>query len=403
MLVFTYKAKKENAETVVGDIEAHDADEAIELVNRMGLLPISVHEKTLLGPTAFSGHRAGYIRRRDILVFTSQLVSLLKSAVPLLQSIELLSRKTRNAQLSSILSEIAQKVRNGKAFSACVADYPLIFSPLYVAMARAGEESGRMFEMMADMAEHYRKQEEIAAKIRTALTYPAIMLVVGIGTIIFILTFVLPKIKVLFKGLHAALPLPTLFVIRLSELVQSGWLVILIVAAAGILLWRSLNRTEGFKRAKGMLIYALPLVKDFAVKVDMQRFARTMSLLLASGIPILRALGVAIPTLSNEALKDELRKCQTLVEDGASFGETLRDSKLVPDIVPSLISVGEESGSLAQSLKDIADTYEQEIGEATKAMTTLLEPLLILAVGAIIAFIVFAMLMPIFQMDIFAR
>ncbi len=403
MPVFAYKAKKDNAETVLGDIVARDANEAIEMVSRRGLLPVAVEEKEGEGAASVLGLSAGNVRRKDIMVFTGQLVSLLKAGVPLLQSIELLSRKTRNAKLAYVLSDIALNIRNGKTFSAGLEDHPDIFEPLYTAMARAGEEGGSIREMLAEMADYYRKQEDIALKVRGALTYPAVMLVAGIGTVIFVLTFVLPKIKVLFKDMHTALPLPTVIVLKLSEMVQNGWPVILAIAVLGALSWQSLRRMAAFRRAVGQVIFALPWVREFALKIEMQRFTRTMSFLLEGGIPILRALELAIPTLSNETLKDDLGKCKDMIADGATFGDTLRRSVLIPDIVPSLVAVGEEAGALAQSLRDIAETYEQEIGESTKAMSTLLEPLLILLVGSVIAFIVFAMLMPIFQMDIFAQ
>ncbi|NTV28811.1 MAG: type II secretion system F family protein [Candidatus Omnitrophica bacterium] len=403
MPLFIYKAKKENAETVIGEIQARDAEEAVELVSRLGLLPVSVEEKGAVGVATTGGRVDGHISRRDILAFTSQLVSLLKAAVPLLKSVELLAGKTRNARLARVLADVVQNIRNGKTFSSCLEDHPQVFPPLYVAMARAGEEGGRMREMLAEMADYYRKQEDMAMKLRSALTYPAVMLVVGTGTVLFILTFVLPKIQVLFRDLHNALPLPTLIVLKMSEIVQKGWPVMLLVTAVFALSWQYLSRTTAFRRICGRLIFTLPGARDFALKVEMQRFTRTMSLLLAGGIPILRALALSIPTLANEALKDELRKCQGLIEDGVAFGDTLRDSPLIPDLLPSLIAVGEESGTLSQSLKDIAETYEQEISESTRAISTLLEPVLILVVGVVIAFIVFAMLMPIFQMDIFAR
>jgi len=256
---------------------------------------------------------------------------------------------------------------------------------------------------MSNVSEHFRKQQEIALKIRTALTYPVFMLVVGVSTVVFILNFVMPRITVLFKDLNTELPLPTVIVMRMSVLFQRGWPALFVLLLIGIILWRSFGKVDKVRRVVHGLLHMVPIARDLAMKIDLERFSRTMGLLLESGIPILRALEVAIPTISNEALKDELSACQARVSGGEGFGEVLGESKLVPELVAQLITVGEESGELAPSLKDIADSYEQEIAEATKTMTTLLEPALILIVGGVIAFIVFAMLMPIFQMDIFAR
>jgi type II secretory pathway component PulF len=403
MKVFVYKAKKDNAETVVGEVSAHDAAEAIELVSRMELLPISVEEKSPEAADDAAVKRGQSVRGRDILTFTRQLVSLLRSGVAVLPAIELLSRRTRDARFARVLSDMALNIRNGRTFSSCLVEYPAIFPPLYVAMAGAGEESGKLRELLSEMAEHFRKQQEIALKIRTALIYPAFMAVVGISTVAFILSFVMPRITVLFKDLNTALPLPTLIVMRVSTLVQKGWPVVFVLVFFGIIFWRSFGRVDKVRRVLYSLLDMVPIIRDLSLKIDLERFTRTMGLLLDSGIPILRALEVAIPTVANEALKDELRACQDKVAGGAGFGQVLGESALVPELVAQLIAVGEESGELALSLKDIADSYEQEIGEATKTMTTLLEPALILIVGGVIAFIVFAMLMPIFQMDIFAR
>ena len=399
MPVFIYKAKQENAQTVSGEVTARDAEEAIDLVAQQGLLPVSVEEKGASSTGAFHARR---VRSRLVHAFTRQLVSLLRSGVPLLHALEVLQRQMRDPYFSSILSDIIVNLRNGRSFSACLQDYPSAFPDIYVALVRAGEESGRIKELLASLTVYHRKQDEISQKIRGALTYPAFMLVVGTGTVLFILSFVMPKISVLFEGMHMVLPWPTRMIMGLSHALRAAWPLLLVVVFLGAIASRFMAQAPVLRRRVKAFFTGLPVIRDLAVKADMELFSRTLGLLLESGIPILKALEIAVPTLDHEPLRVELAACQERVAGGASFGECLRESVNIPDIVAQLIVVGEESGELPGALRDIADTYEQEIGEATKAATTLLEPLLILVVGLVVGFIVFAMLMPVFQMDMFA-
>ncbi|MBF0594377.1 MAG: type II secretion system F family protein [Candidatus Omnitrophica bacterium] len=403
MPVFVYKAKKENAETASGDIIARDSDEAIDLLTQKGLVPVSVEERSSAGGGLLKDLKASAVSLKDMYLFTRQLVGLLKSGVALLQALDVLSRQTRNKYFARVLADVAASVRNGRSFSSTLADYPAVFSSLFVAMAHAGEESGRLKELLSNMTVYFKKQDEISSKIRGALVYPAFMLGVGVLTVVFILAFVMPRITVLFTGMHTQLPWPTLFIMGLSKVVMKGWPFLAVIFAAGAIAGRSFNQAAFFRRVMANLFQLIPFVRDLAFKVDAERFARTLGLLLQSGISILRALEVATPTLSSDELKKDLRRAQESVAGGSGFAEAIRDVSALPEMFAQLISVGEESGELAETLTDIADTYEQDINETTKTLTTLLEPLMILLVGAVVGFIVFAMLMPIFQMDIFAK
>ncbi len=400
MPVFVYRAKQDNAQTVTGEVSAADVNEAIELVSRQGLLPVSVDEKTDI---PVSQDRDRPVEPHVVFSFTRQLVSLLNSGVPLLQALEVLARQTRQGSFAFIVRDLIVNLRNGRAFSACLKEHPLAFSDIYVALVRAGEESGRLKELLASLVVYHRKQDEITSKVRGALVYPLFMLAVGLATVVFILSFVMPKIAVLFDGMHTTLPWPTQVVMALSRILRHAWPFVFVGVFLGVLASRFLAQAPQLRRRVKIFITGLPLIRDFSIKTDLERFSRTLGLLLESGLPILSALEATVQVLDHEPLRQELLQAQERVTGGASFGECLRESGNIPDIVAQLIIVGEESGNLSGSLRDIADTYEQEIAETTKAITTLLEPLLILLVGLVVGFIVFAMLLPIFQMDMFAR
>jgi|GEM_PF-62271 len=401
MPIYIYKAKKENAETAVGEVEAQNADAAIDAVSRLGLIPVSVDEKTT--DSAGKPMRSGQVRLKELYVFTRQLANLLRSGVPLLQAIEVLGKQNRNAYFARVLRDVRENVRNGRSLSASLSDHPQIFSDLFVAMTRAGEESGKLPELLNNLTLHYRKQDEIATRVRGALVYPLFMLAVGILTVIFILTFVMPRISVLFEGMNTPLPWPTLFVMGVSRIFAKGWSVLFVAVLFLAILFRSVNVKRIISKMFGCAVVTLPFLRELFIKVDIERLSRTMSLLLQSGIPILKALEIVIPTLGQENIQKELWVCQGKIAGGMGFGEALREAAVVPDVFAQLIAVGEESGELSESLTDIADTYEQEISEFTRAFSNLLEPVMILAVGLVVGFIVFAMLMPVFQMDIFAR
>ncbi len=402
MPAFVYKAKKESAETVMGKVDAQNQDEAIELIHDLGLLPVSVEESTSDGQL-LREIKNTKIKSKETYLFSRQLASLIKSGVPLLQALEVIGRQTKNKTFSRTIEDIMFGVRNGRSLSSCLGDYPQVFSALYVSMVRAGEESGRLREMLVRISEHQKNQEEIISKVKSATVYPAFMLVVGFATVIFILTFVMPKISVMFKDLGQHLPWPTQVVLGISQVMRTagvwGFCALLVL---GVLVNRW-ARTQRGRAALSRAVLVIPFVKSFFLRMDLARFCRSLALLLQSGLPILHAIEVAVPTLDNNFVKRDILKCVQGLTSGESLGSCLKQSEIIPDMVSQLIAVGEESGSLIEALTDVAENYEQEINESTKFMTTLLEPIMILSIGLVVGFIVFAMLLPIFQMDLLAR
>ena len=401
---FKYKAKKANAETVLGQVMAETREDAIEKVSQLGLIPVTMEQVTHAEPAAAGGPvRRGRVRGKEVYVFSRQLVSLIKAGIPLLRALEIISGQTRNAYFRDVIESIQSGVRGGRSFSQCLGDYPRIFSSLYVNLTRAGEESGRLRESLQSIAEYQRQQEELAAKVRSAIAYPILMVVFGVGTIIFVLTFVMPKISAMYVSLNQALPTATVIVMNISQfLIQQGlWLLLgLFVMIFGLKQWA---KTAAGQVALNQMKIALPFLGPFWTRVEVARFTRAMRLLLQSGISIVRAIQLSIPVVNNELIRRQFRTCQDELIAGRSFGETLKRCPLVPELVGHLIAVGEESGSLIETLGDITESLEQETAEKIRVMTALLEPVMIIVVGAIVGFIVIAMLLPIFQLDVFAR
>ena len=401
MKTYIYTAKKRNAETVNGKINANSQDEAINIINQLGLLPVFVTEQE----TKKNSKKiviARKVRAKEVYVFSKQLVNLLRAGVSLLKALTIIEEQTANQYFRKVIYYIAQGVRNGKSFSECISEYKNIFPYLYVTMVRAGEESGNLQEMLANVAKHLHRQEEITSKIRMAMAYPVFMAVVGIATICFILTFVLPKMSSLFETMGDALPLVTVILINTSVFLSKWWTWVIIIVLSLFLGFQQWGKTKIGRFASGKAMLKLPFFGELVLKSELARFSQTLLLLIKSGIPIVRALGISIPVLKNDLIKLQLKKCEQEIVAGGSFGETLKGASEIPVMMGHLISIGEESGSLNDVLAEVAETYEQEIDEKIKMTTTLLEPVMILVVGIVVGFIVFAMLLPIFQVDVFA-
>lgn len=404
MPIFQYKAKMKNAETVMGQIEAQTKDEAVEKINRMGLVPVLVEDSAALPAQKVRGKfRFRKVSSREVYLFSRQLANLIKSGISILRTLELISTQTKNAYFKSVIDQIYAEVRDGKSFSESLAGFPKIFSNFYVTMVRAGEESGNLKSTIADVSTYLQEQEQIASKVRTAMAYPLFMGLFGLGTVVFILTYVMPNIATIFVNFNQELPLPTQIVMGLSDFLNHNWIWILGTIVVLIILIKQWDRTKEGRLYKSHVQLNIPMYGPFILKVELARFCRTLQLLLKSGIPIVRAMQLSTPVLNNAVIAGELKKSQDDLLAGRSLGASLRDAHFVPAMLGDLIVVGEESGSLGATLNDIAESYEQDTNEFIKLLTTLLEPAMILTVGSMVGFIVIAMLLPIFQLDMFAR
>ncbi len=402
MPLYMYKAKKSSSQTVTGEIDAPNQDDAVEAIAQLGMVPVVVEEKTAHG-VLVSDIKVKRISTRELLGFTKQLASLSKSGVPLLKSLELISVQTSNLYFAKVISDISSGVRSGRSFSSCLADYPAIFSDLYVAMAKVGEEMGNLREVLQDVADYHRRQHEIQSKLVSVSVYPLLMLCVGLGTVYFILSFVLPKMTVMFRDAHTVLPLPTRIVMALSAWLKIfGLPLVIVIVAAGIFFWRWRQTSVGKWRV-GTMVLSVPGIRDVVIKANLARFARTLHLLLTSGLPLVRAMDIATATVINPQLRQDLREAVEGLTAGQSLAQCLRKSQWVPAMTIQVVAVAEESGAVAEALADLAQTYESDLQQTTQTLMSLMEPLLILTIGGIVAFIVFAMLLPIFSMDLLAR
>ncbi len=409
MANYNYRAKKGLQEIVTGTIEAASEKEAIEKISALGYIPVKLEEvasaqKAQIPPTLAPARKQfGRIKSGQITVFTRQLSSLIKSGVPILTAINIIKEQTESLNLKAVLADIYNVIKNGGTFSSALEAYPKHFPPLYVAMVRTGENSGALPACLLRIAEYRAKQEELLSRLRMAMAYPLLMALVGIGTVIFMLAYVMPRLMGIFSSLGQNLPLPTQILLAISQGLRQwgGW----IALGAVILVFfiRRQLKTKIGRLAASALKLRIPVFGKFTLKADLACFSRTLELLLKSGLPILRALQISVQVLDNEIIKERLIKSYRDLEQGISFGRSMKDSKLLPLFMVNLISVGEESGNLAGALGEVADAYERDTDEMLRIMSSLLEPLMILVMGVIVGFIVVAMLLPVFEINIMAR
>ena len=426
---FVYRAKKGPTEIVDGSLEAATLDEAVEKLDQMGLFPTHLEElKPGKAPTPIpveekkkpvkvrlaekgqesTGHSPklsvfSHVKSSEITMFGRQLASLIKSGVPILRALWIISEQTSSIRFKVFLDTAQKDINNGKTLSAVLADHPKMFPAVYVAMVRTGEDSGNLQEAMMRISDYRQRQEEILSRIRTAMAYPALMALTGIGTIIFMLTYVIPKLTGLFSSLGSHLPLPTRILMGVSKFFQNpifwGVTVFLGLVLALTIQWQA----EKARWLWSVFSLRLPVVKSFVMKAEMARFARTFELLIKSGLPILRAIDIATPVLNNRLLRKQLESASQALTGGGSLGQSLKESKTFPLFMTNLISVSEESGRLDEAMQEIASFYERETDESIKIMTALMEPLMILVMGLIVGFIVISMMLPMFELNMIVK
>jgi len=401
MARFIYKAKNGPEKTVEGEIEAQSRFEAVARIDAMGYSPVWVREKG-------SDKRSGWGRRvkaREVTVFTQQLSSLTKSGVPILKALATIADQTENTEFAKIIKDMEGTIRDGSMLSEAMMKYPALFPELYINMVRSGESGGVLDTILMRLAESREKEEEVRRKVQSAVAYPVLVIVVGIATVLFLLIFFLPRVADIFKDYgYDKLPLPTKMIIGLSDAVAGSWYWVFLVLG---LLWAVFRRMAAQEKGRTMIDrikLRTPLMGKFIKQSEIARFARTLSLLIQTGIPIEKALTLSGSVLRNSILREEVEEIRKqTVMNGMSVSTGLKKAAYFPAFVANMAAVGEEGGKLDESMMEIASFYEKEVEQQSRLASSLLEPVLILIVGLVVGFIVAAMLLPIFELSTIIR
>jgi len=402
MPIYTYTAISKPGQTIQADIEADSEQDAINKINRQGYFPIEI-KAGHLSQDDHGGFSLRKVSNKDIVLFTRQLSNLIGSGINLLNALNIISTQAQNKYLKAVLSDITGKIKDGSPFSESLSAHPAIFSGLYRSMVHSGEVGGNIAQELKRLADFLEKEEELKNTIQAALTYPIFIISVSIITIIVLLGFVIPRLVSMFNDMGQALPLPTQIIIGLSAFLQVyWWLALALILICVFLIRRFYSQPQGRLYLDSLKIKT-PVLGLIILKTEISRLTRTLSLLLASGIPIVYALDTASSVVKNQVLRKETQRLKGQISSGASLSSAMKKSSMFSAFVTNIVAIGEETGSLEKSLMNIAEDYEKEADRSLKALTRLLEPAIILIMGLVVGFIVLSMLLPIFQINLTVR
>jgi type IV pilus assembly protein PilC len=395
-----------------GTLDVPDQSEALRRIKEMGLFPTKVLAAgkprqrlaaTLRRPGAGVGHRrlvlpvwGSRIKVSALTVFTRQLATLVEAGLPLLRGLRILEEQSESRPLRRIIGDLSLVIEGGSSFGEALALHPRIFNRLFINMVKAGELGGVLDVTLRRLADFMEKAQQIKGKVKAAMYYPCAVLCVAAGILLLLMTYVVPRFKEVFEGLLGGGRMPpfTLFILHLSDLVKSHILLGLVVAASLSIAFLCALRTGWGRRAFDHLKLVVPLVGPVFRKVAISRFSRTLGTLLGSGVPVLQALTIVKETAGNVVVGAVISEVHQQVKEGEPIAPTLKGSGVFPAMVAGMVDVGEQTGALPEMLLKIADTYDDEVDNSVSAMTSLLEPIMIVFLALIVGSIVVALFLP---------
>jgi general secretion pathway protein F len=382
-------------------MEAPDARAVVERLHREAFYPIRVEpqaERRRLGALAITRSRG--VRPRELLAFTQQLATLFEAGLPLDRALTILEELAPTARLKTIVTDLIHGVRGGSSLSDALArHHPRPFSRLYVNMVRAGEKGGVLEVTLRRLAEFLEARAAFRDAVISALAYPLVITAVGAAAIVFLLTFVIPRFATIFSDLGQAIPLPTQILLAVSTRAREYWWVVPPVVLAGVFLWRMWTSTTEGRLAWDRWVLRLPIVGSLATKIETARFTRTLGTMLKSGVPVLGAMAVVGDMMSNTAIAGAVTRISQDVKRGGTIAASMREHAPFPALAVHMVRVGEETGRLEEMLLKVAETFEGDVRTELKRVIGLLEPIIILGMGVLVAFIVVAMLLAIFSIN----
>lgn len=416
---FSYRARRRSGEMVQGVLDVADRSAALTQIERLGLFPVAVDAAKGGGAVAVADRpsirkesfaamlpptlRQALLRKRkpklqELATFTQQMANLLQAGMPLTVALNSMTHLESKGISSEVSRQLRQEVMEGRSLSDAMSKQPLIFSDLYVNMVKAGEQSGALVVVLRRMADHFERFAQVQAKFTSALVYPAFVAVVGVGIIIFFMTYMLPQFMKLFGNMQMQLPMMTQMLVKVSNVFTGYWWLMLMILIAFYIIFKRFQATEDGKRKIDQWKMGAPVFGK-VMKLNLYgQFARTLSTLLENGVPVLTALKITEQVLPNRVIKEAIAKTRDAVTDGKTLAQPLAQSKIFPQLMVDLVKIGEETGDVPGALKNVADTYENELNIALRVMTNMIEPVLIVVMAVGVGFLLLSVLSAMFSL-----
>jgi type IV pilus assembly protein PilC len=401
---FLYEALDKGGKQVKGVIEASNDEVIIEKLRDMGYYPLKVtpHKKKSAAHADLTAapilrmffHR---IKTKHVMTFTRQLATLIDAGLPIMRSLTILREQVESVVFKEKITAMAKDIESGSSLSEAMSKHPKVFDRLYVNMVRAGELGGVLETVLNKIAEFLEKREMLKGKVKSAMMYPVVVMLLAGGIVSFILIMIIPKFQAIFEQLGGELPLPTRILIKLSNIIlYQSWIPALLIVLI-IFSVRSIKKNPKSKYYYDRMMMKMPIFGDLFRKIAITRFAGTLSTLINAGVPILQALDIVRDSSGNEVVARAMQKVYQSVKDGETIHEPLAECDVFPPLVVHMVAVGEETGAIDHMLTKVAEAYEREVDDTVNALTSILEPVLIVFLGAIVGAIVIALYLPLFN------
>ena len=402
MPTYTYQGMSASGKKVTGEISAEDRTIAFARVKALGVFPTDVKAAHLAAnKQRVTVNISGGVRisSSELTIFSRQLANLVRGGLPLMRTFSALTEHTENPRFKVVLQRMQQEIKGGKSLNEALAMYPTIFPPLYVSMVKAGEASGQISSVLTWLAGYLEKEQAWRNQIRSALAYPILLVSIGILTVTGLMLFIVPRFVSMFAEFGQALPLPTVVLVALSGFVGRWWWIALLTISALVVGGRAYQRTPEGRLKFDQISLALPLFGKLNLKSSVSKFARTTATLLYGGVTLFDAMGIVRDVVGNEVLVRGADHVRDGLREGESFAARLKASGAFPPLLTNMAAVGEEIGDLQGVLITISDAYDVEVEATLKSLVSLLEPVIIVIIGSMIAFIILAMLLPVFTLN----
>lgn len=391
MITFNYKARDTNTGKIIrSTVQGNNEAAAARVLMAQGIVPIE------MTPAGSGGSLRSRVSSKDRVIFTRQLSTMLNAGLPLAQSLATVQDQTNNKALKSIIADVVGSINGGASLSDALSKYPKVFNTVYIALVNAGETSGTLDQSLARLADQQEHDADQLSKVRGAMVYPAIVMVVIIAVVVFMLVSLIPQVTSMYNDLGKTLPTSTAILMGIVDFFAKYWYIIVVVLGFTIFFARRWLATEGGRKAWDTFKLNMPLFSTLFRKLYMSRFSRTTEVLLRSGVSMMETLKISADAVNNVVVKEEILQAVGKVKNGKALSDSLTGQDYILPFVPQMIRIGETSGSIDEMLDKVADYYDKEVDNTIASISTLIEPILMVAMAGMIGFIVLAVLLPIY-------